>query len=148
MISAAYPFWFNVALQVGRLLNLQDQITQKQIVNRLKEKYGDRPTISRYARYTIRSFIAWGVLKDSNTRGCYEKVAPLLIEDQQLASILIESGLLSIPNEKIALKEIIQSPAFFPFQFPILPIDQIKYFTPRIEEIRYGLDEEFVRLIK
>ena len=31
MISAAYPFWHNVAIQVGRLLNLQDQVTQQQI---------------------------------------------------------------------------------------------------------------------
>jgi len=44
MISAIYPFWFNVARQTGRLLALQDQVTQTQIINRLKEQYGDRQT--------------------------------------------------------------------------------------------------------
>jgi len=48
MISAVYPFWFNVARQTGRLLALQDQVTQTQIINRLKEQYGDRQTVSRY----------------------------------------------------------------------------------------------------
>ena len=28
MISAVYPFWFNAAWQTGRLLTLQDQVTQ------------------------------------------------------------------------------------------------------------------------
>ena len=59
ILSAAYPFWFNVATQTGRLLKLQEQITQHQIFNRLKEQYGDRETVSRNARYTIRSFVAW-----------------------------------------------------------------------------------------
>ena len=52
MISAVYPFWFNVARQTGRLLALQDQVTQTQIINRLKEQYGDRQTVSRYSRFT------------------------------------------------------------------------------------------------
>ena len=79
MISAAYPFWAGVAKHVGRLLNLQDQITKKQIIQRLKEQYGDRQTISRYARYVIRSFVAWGVLNDTHAKGVYvqdKKIAP------------------------------------------------------------------------
>jgi hypothetical protein len=75
MISAVYPFCFNVARQTGRLLALQDQVTQTQIINRLKEQYGDRQTVSRYARNVIRSFIAWGALQDSEAKGCYEKAA-------------------------------------------------------------------------
>jgi hypothetical protein len=45
MISAVYPFWFNVARQTGCLLALQDQVTQTQIINRLKEQYGYRQTV-------------------------------------------------------------------------------------------------------
>ena len=41
MIAAAYPFWFNIARQTGRLLSMQDQVTQAQIINRLKEQYDD-----------------------------------------------------------------------------------------------------------
>ncbi len=73
MVSVVYPFWFNVARQTGRLLALQEQVTKSQIISRLKEQYGDRQTVSRYAQYVIRSFIAWEVLKDSKVKGCYEK---------------------------------------------------------------------------
>jgi len=37
VLSASYPFWFNVARQTGRLLNLQGQIAQSQVFGRLKE---------------------------------------------------------------------------------------------------------------
>src|SRR5699024_9509400 len=72
VMSASYPFWFNVATQVGRLLGLQQQIKQPQIFGRLKEQYGDRETVARNARYVIRSFVAWGALEDTTQKGCYE----------------------------------------------------------------------------
>ncbi len=78
VISASYPFWFNVAKQVGRLLNLQDSVTQSQIFNRIKEQYGDRESVARNARYTVRSFIAWGVLLESEKKGCYKKAQGML----------------------------------------------------------------------
>ena len=59
MISAAYPFWFNIAKQTGRLLSLQDQVTQLQIINRIKEQYGDRQTIRRYAQYVHKDIKVW-----------------------------------------------------------------------------------------
>ncbi|TVS21080.1 MAG: hypothetical protein EA424_00695, partial [Planctomycetaceae bacterium] len=37
--------WLNVASQTGRLLALQDQATHAQIINRLKEQYGDRSQV-------------------------------------------------------------------------------------------------------
>ena len=80
MISATYPFWFNVAIVVGRLLSMQEHVTQTQIFKRLKEQYGDRETVSRYARYVVRAFIIWGALKDSKIRGCYERSKPTLSE--------------------------------------------------------------------
>ena len=41
-------------------------LTQVQIFNRLKALYGDRETVARNARYAVRSFVAWRVLKDSS----------------------------------------------------------------------------------
>ena len=146
MISSAYPFWFNVARQTGRLLALQDQVTQAQIINRLKEKYGDRQTVSRYARSVIRSFVAWGVLKDSNTKGCYERTEPLNIENQNMCSLLFESALLANPEAKSALGLLQTHPAFFPFQLPLIPGDLIAQKNNRIELVRYGLDDELLKL--
>jgi hypothetical protein len=146
MLGAAYPFWFSVAAVVGRLLNLQDQVTQTQIVVRLKEKFGDRQTISRRARYVIRSFVAWGVLKDSEVKGCYEKVSPLTIADANLAILMLESALLATPDAQSSLGALQSNPAFFPFQLPVLTGNFISQHNNRIETVRYGLDDELLKL--
>ena len=146
MVSAAYPFWFNVARHTGRLLNLQDQVTQIQIINRLKEQYGDRQTVSRYARFVIRSFVAWGALKDSEAKGCYEKVAPVTISNKNLAILMLESALHATPEGKGALGLLMNNPALFSFQLPTMTGDFVSQHNDRIEVVRYGLDDELLKL--
>jgi len=146
MISAVYPFWFNTARQTGRLLALQDQVTRMQIINRLKEQYGDRQTVSRYAQYVTRSFVAWGVLQDSEAKGCYEKAAPISIPNVYLAILMTESALLATPAGKGALGLLLNNPAFFPFQLPVMSGEFISQCSDRIEVIRYGLDDELLKL--
>lgn len=146
LISASYPFWFHVARQTGRLLNLQDQINQAQIFGRLKEQYGDRESVSRNARYTVRSFIAWGALKDSEAKGCYERAAPVSIADAHLAILLFESALLATPEATGALGLLQNNPAFFPFQLPVMTGDFVSQHSERIDVVRYGLDDELLKL--
>lgn len=146
MISAVYPFWSNVARQTGRLLALQEQVTQTQIINRLKEQYGDRQTVSRYARFVIRSFVAWGVLKDSETKGCYEKSAPVIVADFNLAILMFESVLHATPGAKGALGLLLNNPAFFPFQIPVMTGDFVSQRNDRIDVVRHGLDDELLKL--
>jgi len=146
MVSAVYPFWFNVARQTGRLLALQDQVTQTQIINRLKEQYGDRQTVSRYAQYVIRSFVAWGALKDSEAKGCYEKAAPVSIADADLAILMFESALLVTPEAQGALGLLLNNPAFFPFQLPVLTGNFVSQRSDRIDVVCYGLDDELLKL--
>jgi len=147
MISAVYPFWFNIARQTGRLLALQDQVTQAQIINRLKEQYGDRQTVSRYARFVIRSFVAWGAIKDSDTNGCYEKGVSLIIIDTNLVTLMIEAVLLSTPEPKIILGLLNNNPALFPFELPVINSGLLMDQGERMEVIRYGLDDELVALL-
>lgn len=146
VISASYPFWFTVARQVGRLFNLQAQITQSQVVLRLKERYGDRETVTRNARYAVRSFVAWRTMKDTETRGCYEKSAPVEIVDPLLAMLMIESALLATPGGKGSLGMLLDTPAFFAFQLPVMTGGFISQRHARIEVVRYGLDEELLQL--
>ncbi len=146
MISAVYPFWFSVARQIGRLLALQDQITQPQIINRLKEQYGDRETISRYARYAVRSFVVWGVLKDSDAKGCYEKALPVNITDSDVTLLMIESALHATPEGKGALGLLLNNPAFFPFHLSMMTGNYLSQHSDRIDVDRYGLDEEYLTL--
>jgi hypothetical protein len=147
MISAAYPFWFNVARQTGRLLSLQDQVTQMQIINRMKEQYGDRQTISRYAKYVIRSFIAWGVLTDTGSKGCYAKSPKIQIDQVDRAALVYESVLLAEQIPKIAISLVQSNPALFPFAIQSMTGVRFSQLSKRVDVSRYGLDDELLVLI-
>lgn len=146
MISAAYPFWFNVAWQTGRLLTLQDQVTQTQIVHRLKEQYGDRSTVSRYARFVIRSFVAWRILKDAAAKGCYERSTPISMVDQSLVMLMFEAALHTTPEGRGVLSLLLKHPAFFPFHLSVITGAFIDQHSDRIDVVRYGLDDEMLTM--
>jgi len=133
VISASYPFWFNVAQQTGRLFNLQDQITQAQIFSRLKE--------ARNARYAVRSFVAWGVLEDSKSKGCYKKCEPFLITEPDITILLYEAALYANKEGKSSLGLLKNNPGFFPFQLPTLSSGYISK-SKHIDVTSIGLDEE------
>lgn len=146
IISASYPFWFNVAKQTGRLFNLQDQITRSQVFSRLKEQYGDRETVARNARYVIRSFVAWGVLKDCKIRGCYEQNVKVRIHNSELAILLYEAALHTNTEGKATFGLLKNHPAFFPFQLPTLTGSFISQQSKAIEIFNYGVDEDLLKL--
>ena len=143
---AAYPFWFRVAFQIGRLLRLQESITQSQIRLRCFEAMGERSTVERSARRVVRTFVEWDVLKDSETKGCYEKTAQMAIADPDMTILMLESALLATPEAKSALGLLLNHPAFFPFQFPVLSGDFISQHSERLDVDRYGLDDELLTL--
>lgn len=141
---ASYPFWHKVAVQVGRLLNLQPVVSQTQIRNRCYEAFGERSTIERSARRVIRSFVAWEVLKDSTTKGCYEKQSSTGIRNQNFVALLIEATLHTVPSGSMPLSAIKDDPALFPFQLP--PFNGNMLILPGVEYVRHGLDNELLKL--
>ncbi len=146
MVSAAYPFWFNVARHTGRLLALQDQITQSQITSRLKEQYGDRETIARYARFVIRSFVAWGVLRDADSKGCYRRELATRKTTVSSVTLLFESALHILPSDKSSLTSMTSNPAFFPFNIPVLTAAEIVQRSDRFDIQRSGISDDLLSL--
>ncbi|MBK5941672.1 hypothetical protein [Halochromatium roseum] len=146
MISAAYPFWWSVARQTGRLLALQEQVTWAQILNRLREDYGDRQSVSRYGRYVVRSFVAWGVLADTASRGCYELTTPLAIPNADLCALLFEATLHAMPEAKAELGLLLANPGFFPFRLPWVSGDVIAQQSDRMEVVRSGSEADLLLL--
>ena len=146
MISAAYPFWFNVARQTGRLLALQEQVTQAQILGRVLEQYGDRQSVTRYGRFVLRSLIAWDVLADSDTRGCYCQPARASVLGVESCAFLLEAGLHATPEAKAELGVLLGNPGLFPFQLPSVTAEQILQCNARLDVARFGLDAELMRL--
>lgn len=146
VISATYPFWFNIAWQVGRLLSLQELITQSQVFNRIKEQYGDRESVVRNSRYAVRSFVAWKVLKDTDARGCYKVGKITNIENRELAVLMLESALHATNEGKGTLSSLMNHPAFFPFQMPSLTAEFISHNSDRIEVVRHNIDDTLLVL--
>ena len=146
IMIANYPFWYNVATQVGRVLNLQDAVTSQQIYGRIAEVYGDRETVQRYSRYTMRSFIAWGVLEDTEIKGRYKKSDPMALTDPRLIAMLFEAMLISTPEHKAPLRSLLASPALFPICLAMDVAQQSLVSNPRLISDHFGDGEIMVGL--
>lgn len=148
MVSATYPFWANVGEQVGRLLALQGTVSALQIQRRMRELLGERETVSRATRRVLRSFLDWGVLIDTTTKGTYEKAQPIRIHDPKTISWILEAILLSRALPKAPFLELAHSHALFPFQLPFLGVEELLRHSSRIERLRHGQDLDLVYIIQ
>jgi len=146
MAMAAYPFWFGVAIQVGRLLALQPSVTASQIQRRVREQYGERETVSRRARYAMRSFVDWGVIKETEKKGVYQAARVLDVTDPKLTAWIVEAVLQTRKNGSAPLKDVIRSPGLFPFAIRSISADRLQSVNGRINIVRHGLDDDLVML--
>lgn len=146
MTMAVYPFWGSVATQVGRLLKLQGIASASQVQRRLKEQYGERETVSRRVRYVLRSFVDWMVLKETSVKGTYSQGSISPLDDLTLAAWMVEVSLRSESKGSGSIKDLLDSPKFFPYRLPHMSIGQLASISPRLDVIRHGLDDDIVML--
>jgi len=148
MVMAVYPFWSGVATQTGRLLGLQGSAAAAHIQRRVREQYGERETVSRAARRVLRSYLDWGVLKESGLKGIYSAGLPLPIEDPRMIAWLVEASLHARENGPASLKDLIDSPSLFPFKIKPIHAESILTISARLDHSRYGLDVDMIMLRK
>ena len=144
MVTAVYPFWASVASQTGRLLKLQGAAGAAHVQRRVREQYGERDTVSRATRRVLRSFVDWGVLRETTVTGVYEPTTPIVIGDRDLAAWLVQAVLLSRANGPATLKSLLDSTALFPFRLPRITADQLAALSPCLDVIIHNLNEEFI----
>lgn len=148
MVTAAYPFWSTVATQVGRLLRLQGSVAAAHVQRRVREQHGERETVSRAARRVLRSFLDWGVLQESGSKGIYTIGATLSIDNPQLIAWLAEAALHAHANGSAPLRDLLDCPSLFPFRIkPICP-ENLLAASARLDIIRHGLDHDLIMLKK
>lgn len=135
-----------MATQVGRLLALQGTASASHVQRRLREQYGERETVSRRARYALRSFVDWGVLCETGATGVYSCGTKSSIDDAALVTWLVEAALHSQVTHTAILSDLITSPKFFPFNFQGINLEEIVSASSRLEIIRHGLNEKFVQI--
>lgn len=145
MLCAAYPFWYKVAQQTGRLLFLQEQTNKAQIIQRIREKYGDRSSVIRSAQRVIQGFIGCNVLNniEYTNQLCLSESVQL---SDSTCVLLFEAALYAEKEGKLPLELLRNNPAFFPFQLPILTGDNILQNSNTIDVMRYALNDELLKL--
>jgi hypothetical protein len=148
MATAAYPFWSEVAIQVGRLLRLQGSAAAAHVQRRVREQYGERETVSRAARRVLRSFLDWGVLQETGSKGIYTSGTTLSVEDPRMIAWLTEAGLHARANGSAPLRDLLDSPSFFPLRIKPIQAESIRSASPRLDILRHGLDDDLVMLRK
>jgi hypothetical protein len=148
MVMAVYPFWSGVAVQVGRLLRLQGSAAAAHVQRRVREQYGERETVSRAARRVLRSYLDWGVLLETDKKGIYTAGMVVAVDDSRLIAWLTEAALHARVNGSAPLKDLIDSPSFFPFRIKPIHAETIMAASSRLDILRHGLDDDLVMLRK
>jgi len=148
MVMAVYPFWSGVATQTGRLLRLQGSAAAAHVQRRVREQYGERETVSRAARRVLRSFLDWGVLQESGSKGIYTSGTTLSIEDPGLIVWLTEAALHAREGGSAPLKDLLDSPSFFAFRIKPTHAEILAAASSRLDILRHGLNDDLVILRK
>lgn len=125
MVMAVYPFWSGVAVQVGRLLRLQGSAAAAHVQRRVREQYGERETVSRAARRVLRSYVDWGLLYESGSKGIYTQGPLIRVDDPTLVSWVVEASLHARTNGSAAVRDLLESPELFPFQLKPVTADYL-----------------------
>ena len=146
MVMAVYPFWSGVATQIGRLLRLQGSAAAAHVQRRVREKYGERETVSRAARRVLRSYLDWGVLQETSAKGIYSAGVTLAVDDCRLIAWLAEASLHARVNGWAPLKDLIDSPALFPFRIKPIYAANLVAASSRLDLLRHGLNEDLIIL--
>jgi len=145
MSIAVYPFFAFVIRQIGRLDNLQPEISSSQIQRRVVEHYGDTQSIHRAVARLIQSLCAWNILKHQG-KGTYSTARSIPLNESLLLSWILEAVFYAQSADCLSFQQIVNAPCWFPFSFDIKTND-IKG-NSRLELFRQGLDEDVVLLKK
>jgi len=146
MAMAVYPFWGAVAAHVGRLIRLQGMVAASQVQRRMREQYGERETVSRATQRVLRSFIDWGVLKETSKKGVYAQGMSRAIGDAELIAWLVEAYLNGHANGSVALTTVLDSTSLFPFHLSPVSAAHLVAVSGRLDVLRHGLDQDLITL--
>jgi hypothetical protein len=141
LMSAAYPFFVDLASNIGKLIALNGELSLSQVTRRLVEVWGDRSTLRPAAQRVVRSMIRWGVLREGKRRGHYLPPPNAIVVSAGVAELLIE-GLLIAAGRGLPLSQLLAHPAAFPFELRLDPTCLRK--SERLRLHRQGDQTDFV----
>lgn len=144
MALMSHPFFASIADSMGRLLKLHGEVTSAQVTRRLKEQYGDRPTILRAAEAVLQTLLGWGVIKEVDHKArVFVAAVPTEVSDPQFAVWLTEAAL--VPGGKSVPVSANQN-ALYPFILPTIR-EQDVAGHPRIKLVSMGAGEMVLSVV-
>lgn len=142
MTLMAYPFFKDVAVEMGNLFGLQNEVPSVQIGRKMKGLYGDRRRVEVATNAVLMSLKAWGMIEPGKGN------VYTLPEKQEVTNILLKLWLAEVvlrvsDYQYLPLEMIPAAKVVFPFQFK-LNIREVEDGTFVIN--RQGLDMRLVGL--
>jgi len=106
MAIGTYPFFCDVAANVGKLLALNGHANLSQVGRRMTESWGDRSTLPRAIQRVLRSMVQWGAVREGPAKGTFvaDQIGELL-----LRAVLVSHG------RGMSLSQLTGHPSLFPF---------------------------------
>ena len=144
MTAGTHPFFFDVAMHVGKLIRLHGDANRTQIRRRMTEIWGDRSTLERAIQRVLRSLVQWGLLQPGQEHGSLMGLPQRIQVDQDVSQLLVHAILLG-PSKALAFSQIIEHPALFPFRLNLSVRELIR--NPNFHVQRQGDHSDFVELV-
>ena len=144
MAVATYPFFGKVAELIGRLSALQGDCASAEIHRRMSETYGEREGTYRMTNMVIQSQAGWGALERAEKGKRVSRLAPIVIENDQLTEWLIEATL-RYADKPLAISSLQSQPVLFPFNL-VRPLAYIASNSERLTVRTEGASNQFVAL--
>lgn len=148
IMSASYPFWFNVCVVTGKLFSYQDVISTTQIYDKMKSIYGDKSTVYTDTKYAISTMWSWGIITPvEKPINCFQLSPKVEISNPKIQTLLFESVLLAKPEGKALYEDVYRNSGLFAFQYDYIPASIVEALSKgRVHMINYGLTNEYLCL--
>jgi hypothetical protein len=145
MSGATYPFFFQVAEHVGRLLTMNRELRSRQVLRRLKETHGERSTLDYACSRVIRTFVEWGVLQNAGKSGVVAFDNKIAINNNSaLNGWFVEAFLSGTRTRMVPISSVSRHPAIFPFSINFSHKDINT--NQRLKIYRQNVDDDMVML--
>jgi hypothetical protein len=145
MTIAQYPFCAAVAETVGRLFRLQGETNAAEVQRRVRERFGQRETVSRSTRCVLRSFVEWGASKDTDQKGVYKAAPKVEMPNSTIMYWMLEALLHTTETGTGMFSALVTSPALFPFNMDTVHGRPPNEFD-KIEVIPHSWDDFILKL--
>lgn len=143
MCMATYPFFLDVATNLGRLMLLQGDASLASLKRRLAERWGDRSLMPQATRKVIRSMVSWGALRDLKP-GLYAQLERRVQVGTRAGAFMVEAILIGSGKKSAPVADLERHPALFPFQ-AIMSLSTLRA-AKQFSVHRQGGDMEIVEL--